>query len=390
MKKTDKNINKIYVFLKIFAIIALIAVIFAFFEINKLNYKKHNQIKENIVNHPENLPTKEMAKNTAFWFKNLRADIYRLQAIQYIWWNVFSADYKKYLYIILDLITELDPFFEHPYIIWQLLLPSYNHRYEDLDEKEQMKNIVQWEQLWLKWVKNFCNEEKMKLIEWEYDLQKLWTQEKYKNPCKSYTIPYYLAYIYYFYKKNPLKSALYYKIASANEDSLEWLKIMAAIMQWKWWDREKSFFMFINIAKFIESNDLICNEFAINLEKIWVWVFKIKNIKLGWNLIKNISSEREKVFWSFDEEKEQDVLSDTKCVNYVNKSIRELNLAYIEKANGVFKKDNNWESAENAEHLYEEGYIEYLPVDFQQYEKYWIIYEYNSDTWNFDYKMSSY
>jgi hypothetical protein len=66
MKKTDKNINKIYVFLKIFAIIALIAVIFAFFEINKLNYKKHNQIKENIVNHPENLPTKEMAKNTAF------------------------------------------------------------------------------------------------------------------------------------------------------------------------------------------------------------------------------------------------------------------------------------------------------------------------------------
>jgi hypothetical protein len=42
---------------------------------------------------------------------------------------------------MIDLITELNPYFEHPYSIGQLLLPSYNERYEDLDKNEQERNI---------------------------------------------------------------------------------------------------------------------------------------------------------------------------------------------------------------------------------------------------------
>ncbi|MFC1798009.1 hypothetical protein ACFLY2_02490 [Patescibacteria group bacterium] len=41
---------------------------------------------------------------------------------------------------MIDLITELNPYFEHPYSIGQLLLPSYNERYEDLPEEEQNRN----------------------------------------------------------------------------------------------------------------------------------------------------------------------------------------------------------------------------------------------------------
>ncbi|USN58074.1 MAG: hypothetical protein H6767_07130 [Candidatus Peribacteria bacterium] len=48
---------------------------------------------------------------------------------------------------MLDLVTELNPFFEHPYIIGELLLPSYNERYESLPDEEQQKNIHEAEQI---------------------------------------------------------------------------------------------------------------------------------------------------------------------------------------------------------------------------------------------------
>jgi hypothetical protein len=38
---------------------------------------------------------------------------------------------------MLDLITELNPYFYHPYKIGLLLLPDYNSRYENLDKNTQ-------------------------------------------------------------------------------------------------------------------------------------------------------------------------------------------------------------------------------------------------------------
>jgi len=51
---------------------------------------------------------------------------------------------------MLDLITELNPYFEHPYIIGELLLPNYNYRYENLTQEEQNININQGIQIGLK------------------------------------------------------------------------------------------------------------------------------------------------------------------------------------------------------------------------------------------------
>jgi hypothetical protein len=59
------------------------------------------------------------------------------------------------------------------------------------------------------------------MIKQEEDLNKVWTEEKYSNPCKSYQIPFYLAYVYYFHRNDPINSSLYYKVSSANKDSLE-------------------------------------------------------------------------------------------------------------------------------------------------------------------------
>lgn len=375
---------------KISIIILIMLSLIAFYKINFENYKKHIEIKQNIINHPEYLPTKETAKKTAFWFKNLRADLYWLKTVQYIGSNAISSDYKKYLFTIIDLITELNPYFEHPYIIWSLLLPDYNHRYEQLTTEEQETYTNQWEELLLKWIGNFCEPEKIELIKNEYDLKKIWTNKEYMNPCKTYDIPYYLAYLYYFYKNDPIKASNYYKIASANSDSPDWTKIMAAIMQWKWWNREKSFFMLLNIANFIEPDNQICSEFAGQLEKIWVWVFIQKNIDLDNNLIKSIEDLRVDVFWDFIQDDEEKIQSNTSCSTYINKSIREINLSYIETANEKYKNDNNWVSSKNAKELFDQWYIKFIPTDFQQYEDHWIIYEYNEDTKNYDYTMWTY
>lgn len=379
-----KKINKRLMILSL-----LILVLYAFYSINNLNYTKHIEIKTSFVEHPENLPTKTAALNSSFWFKNLKADIYRLEAIQYIWWNALASEYKKYLFVMIDLITELNPYFEHPYSIGQLLLPSYNQRYEELSEIEQEKNIQEAIDLGLKWIKNFCKPEKIELIKNQSVLSEIWTNEKYKNPCSEYKIPFYLAYVYYYYKNDPTEAAKYYKITSAIEDWAWWAKIMAAIMSWKWGNREKSYFMFLNIAKFIEASDEVCLQFASNLEQVGAEIFINKRFPLDWKILKNIAISRDEIFWLFNEEDELSALSDTKCWNYVNKAIRELNLEYIEKANTVYK-EKNWESSSNAKELFDEWYMNYLPIDYQQYKDYWIIYEYNNDTWNYDYGMWNY
>ena len=372
----------------IITLFILIWIWFWFFYVNNLNYTKLRQIKINQINHPENLPTSEFAKATAFWFENTKADLYWLETIQYIGWNALSSAYKKYLYAILDLTTDLNPYFLHPYKIWMLLLPEYNSRYEDLEKDEQLEYVNQWIKLWLKWMENFCDLEKIDLILKEDDLQKIWTQDKYKNPCKSYEIPYYLAYIHYFYLKDNIKASNYYKIASANTDSVEWAKILSAIMRGKWWDREKAFLMFLNIWKNLDtSEDKVCSKFTDILQnQIWFTIFQKKN--LDPKLIKYASTSRDKIFPKYDPENDN-LKTDTECSNYVNKATRELNLYYIEEANKKFKQDT-WDNAKNAKILFDKWYIKYLPVDYQQEKDYWIIYEYNSETDHFDYEMGNY
>ena len=215
---TKKNKKFIKSFLIILAIV--LSIILFLFQ-NNSNYLKLKELKLQIVEHPENLPTKDFAKSTSFWFENSKADILWLEAIQYIWWNAVSSAYKKYLFVMVDLITDLNPYFEKPYKIWMLLLPDYNPNYEDITEEQNQNYINQAITIWLKWIENFCDNNKVKIILEQEDLEKVWTEEKYKDPCLSYEIPYFLAYIYYFHLQDPSTSADYYKIASANTNSID-------------------------------------------------------------------------------------------------------------------------------------------------------------------------
>lgn len=373
---------------KVLIFFLIIFLLWGFYFINEKNYTKIKEAKNIVVQHPELLPKKEIVKHTSFWFSHLRADMYWLETIQYIGGNAIESEYKKYLFAILDLITELNPFFEKPYIIGQLLLPSYNFRYENLSQEEQEIHIKQAEMIGLKWIQNFCDENKIQLIKQENNLEKIWNDKIYKNPCKTSNIAFWQAFLYYFYLKNPQESAYFYKIAAAHDDALEWARIMAAIMSGKSGDREKSIMMFLTLAQATnEKENEACQIFSQELQTISYYTFQ-EWYPLTADVIKEIEALRKEHF-EFNEEAEKDIISGSNCNNYINKAIRELNLAYIEDGNRIYFEEK-WYAAKNAQILFEEGYLAFLPTDFQQYENYGIIYTYNEETGNFDYEMGNY
>lgn len=383
------KINKKFIIKNITIFILLGISLLSFYRINTLNYTKQKEIQQNVINHPDSLPESNLAQITSIGFKNLKANWYWLQAVQYIGGNALESEYKKYLFEVLDLITDLNPYFEKPYVVGQLLIPSYNQRYESLSDEEQQKYIQQWVDLGLKWVENFCDIEKVNSILKEDDITEIWKNEKYRNPCKSYAPAYYLAFIYHFYLDDSLAASNYYKISAANDDSPEWAKTLAAIMQWKWGNREKSTLMFLWLAKEIEPTDQVCTAFANELDNYYKNIL-VSGTSLDAEIVSGLENARNTIFWEFTEEKEEEFFWNTKCANFVNKAIREINLTYIEIGNEKFRVENPWKNIRNAKFLYEDGYIDFLPTDIQQYWEYWIIYEYSFEKWKYDYTMWNY
>jgi hypothetical protein len=62
----------------------------------------------------------------------------------------------------------------------------------------------------------------------------------------------------------------------------------------------------------------------------------------------------------------------------------------LNEANNNYKKDNNENSKIlTPEELYEKWYIDFIPLDYQQDEKFWnwIVYFYNIEIWAYDWEM---
>ncbi|PZM86445.1 hypothetical protein DLH72_00905 [Candidatus Gracilibacteria bacterium] len=368
---------------KIFTIIFIIFSIFYFYKIGETNYEKQKEIKKFIVSKPDFLPDKKSAANTSFGFKNLKSDYYWLQTIQYIGGNALSSSYKSYLFLMIDLVTELNPYFSEPYVIGELLLPSYNPRYENLSEKKQEELKNQAIEIGLKGVKNLCDLEKISKIEKETNLEKLFTEEKYKNPCKNSDVVYNLAFVYYFYKKDFKNAVKYYKVASVTKGSPEGAKNLISILEGKGGNREKSFFMFLNMANYSSKGNEVCLEFSNILQNIGERIFYDK-IKINGNFLKDLEKTRkENIF------EDGNGLSASSCGNFLNKSIRELNLYYLEEANKKYKEKFE-KNSETPKDLLKNGFIDYIPVDYQQEENYGIIYFYNNEIGVYDYKMGKY
>jgi len=375
--------------LKILLFLSSWAVLVSFYIINESNYLQQKKIEIVNVEHPENLPTSDSAKFRSFGFMNINADMFWLKSIQYIWNNVIDEDYKKYLWAMMNLITDLNPYFESPYIIGQLLLPGDKYAREDQDPELNKRNLKLASELWLKWVSNFCDIAKIDVILKEEDLSKILNEEKYRNPCKSYKIPYYLAFIYYFHIADNTKAAWYYKVVSAQDDAPSWAKVLAAIMEWKGGEREKSLYMFLSLAESTWSQDEVCLFMKNELENAYTGI-KNGNLVLNGDLVRSIENLSNQVLPRLTEENENEILDDTRCTNYLAKAVREINLMYIESADTQYILDNpNEGSAKTPEKLFELWYIDFIPTDYQQYQDEWygIVYRYNDEIQNFDYEM---
>lgn len=214
-----------------------------------MNYQKHVEVRQSLVEHPEFIPTSDLANLSAGGFQNIIADSYWLSAVQYIGSNAIGSEYKAYLFAMIDLITDLNPHFTFPYQMGELLLPAYNERYEELSEADIQKNTDQAIRIGLKGIENNCDATKVEKAKNEYDLRKLWTDKSYENTCRDPMIPYYLAYIYYWNLHDGAKASEYYRIASTSADAPSGARTMAAIMQGKSGDREKAIIMFLSLAE---------------------------------------------------------------------------------------------------------------------------------------------
>ncbi|MDD2487603.1 MAG: hypothetical protein PHS92_04515 [Candidatus Gracilibacteria bacterium] len=378
---------------KIFVSIFVMISIIGFYYFGKdINYTKHEEIKASQINHPEFIPTARTVKLSGAGYSNIISDFYWLGAIQYIGSNVIGASYKKYLYEMLNLITDLNPYFTYPYEIGELLLPNYNYRYEKLSNKEIEHNTRQAELLGLKGMKNTCDLKKIELIRNEFNLNKLWTEDRYKNPCLDPNIPYYLAYIYYWNLNDSKNASLYYKVTSANENAPVGARSISAVMEGKTGNRETAIVMFLSLASSVgDEKSKLCNDFSKELGDILFNAFKDKKAFDG-KFLSMVESYRLDIIKKLGEEDIDAGLgnADNFCSTYLNKAVREMNMAYIEQSDKRFFVDRK-KHANDANELLYSGYIDYLPIDFQKGKNgFGIIYYYNNDISNWDFKMGKY
>ncbi|MDD2515884.1 MAG: hypothetical protein PHF46_03210 [Candidatus Gracilibacteria bacterium] len=384
-------------FKKIITVFLVISVFFGFFYVNeKINYPLHVKLRDSFVEHPEFIPKVKFVKITSGGFENIIADYYWLYSIQYIGKNAVSGEFKKYLYALLNFVTDLNPNFTYPYQIGELILPTTSKN-EEISKKDEIKHTEEARDLGLKGIKNNCDLKKIEKIKNESDLKKIWGNEEYKNSCTDSMIPYHLAYIYYWGLKDAKNASFYYKVTGTNEGAPTGARTMAAIMAGKSGDRQKAIIMFLSLAESIDANQKdpnkqgLCGEFSKILKNILAPVLFNDDFfsNLNGTFVKKVEESRGTITKQLGEENVDFSAGRTEnyCSYYLNKATRELNLGYIEGADKKFFNDFKFHAL-IPEDLFKKGYINYIPVDFQKVSKgQGIVYFFNDDINNWDYKM---
>ncbi|MDQ1344009.1 MAG: hypothetical protein QG650_729 [Patescibacteria group bacterium] len=355
--------------MKTIAILCLVAVSVGFFRYANENARPvHKAIELRLVEHPEFIPQANDVRLVSSGFDNLLADFYWLSAIQYVGANALSAEYKRYLYEMLNLVTDLNPAFTTPYEVGLLLLPDINPQVEHFTKTEQDKNVLKAVWLGEKGIKTSCDAEKIKNILAEPELAKVWTDPAYRNPCKNSMIPYYLAYVEYYNLKHADKASDYYRIAAAGEDAPTGARIMSAIMKGKSGGREKSILMFLSIAESLDAKNGkadLCRQFSGEMRDILVRAFASDDQgEIPSQFIRQVEEARKNATAGLDEKVEAGNM-DAMCTTYLGKAVRELNLEYITRKDRAFVAKTD-KQVDDAKQLYELGGIDYLPKDFQK------------------------
>jgi hypothetical protein len=251
---------------------------------------------------------------------------------------VISAEYKKYLATMLNLITDINPRFTYAYQIGEILIPGSNKRYENRSEQEENQHIQEAYDLGLKGIRLTCDPQKIEKINQVIELPKLWTDPSLKNPCQDYKIPYFLGYIAFWYKKDAIDSMKYYKITAASEDAPIGVRTIAAIMQGKGGDRLRAIKMFLSLAETVDPEKATtCADFAGKLGSM-IDELVSETHEIASRELRQIEQFRATIVDELKENINDPVLADTQCSTYLNKSVREMNLSYLENADKRYRE----------------------------------------------------
>lgn len=393
-QKSTKHSRSLQIIGVVLSIIIALLYIPSVYLANSLAYKTRQDIKYEVIEHPELLFPSEYTRIFSFGAKESMADFLWISLIQYIGSNVIEAEYKKYMAKMVDIITDLSPKFSYPVEVSLILLPEANKLYENYSEQDVARHRENAIKLGKKIMAQTCSKTKIQAIEKTSLLSDIVGNKNLENPCSNGMIPYYLGYIYYFLENNPGQSAYYYKIASAqHDDTPEFARTMYAIMSGKSGDREKSAYLFLSLA-LGDTPSSDCSQ-AVNQIKTLLSQYSFTELTKSPEYLKALNTTFQSIAKVTLEKQgkastEENITSNT-CLSSLGKVVREHNLAYIEEGdNGYVSRYGK--SAKNAKTLRDAGYISYLPLDFQRNgnDNFEVIYFYNDKTKSWDYRRGTY
>lgn len=301
---------------------------------------------------------------------------------------IWFLDEKKVLelYEFYTYIISLAPNNVEYYIKAMLHLDLSNDRYFRWTNQWKKLSLQLLQKFQDKSLNQFCNINNFQDI-FEIDsYQKLLTYWLNTPICSDYQVPYYIWYNNFVYSENLKWAINMYKIAMAskntdekNLDKYNNIHNLLAIIESKYKGPQRGYSAYLEIYKMEEDKSKSCNNFYRFLSENW----DISEDNFDWKNVKLINTNRNKMLWKFKN-------NFGNCSDYLNRMVRMINLSYLNEANNNYKKDNN----ENfkiltPEELYEKWYIDFIPLDYHQDEKFWnwIVYFYNIEIWAYDWEM---
>lgn len=194
--------------------------------------------------HDYNSKCKYWSGNCIFFrWQQFFSTINWMNTIQYIWKDV-DISQPSDITNKLNTINNLNPKRWYPYLFTQYIWPSKKNDLNNETTKITRENTIK---IWENGISYQCDKDKIDKIStltYQEFLDAIADKKsEYRYPCKSDELAHALAFNYYYYMDNPIKSSLYYMVASFHDETPSITLSMPAIIQWREWNNKISSFL---------------------------------------------------------------------------------------------------------------------------------------------------
>lgn len=352
MKESAYNITMKKVIIPILVVIALCISIWLslWFWTNKW-YQNYVSLSEYRRLHPELMPSPLLIRAFDMWHTTSYASWMWLSLVQYIGDNIRDNRFLDFSHTMLEDITTLHPYFSRAYEI-DLIFAPVSTGENDTPEKKAKNKIITDKAIELgeKWIIQLCDSDKIEKIKNQQISEDLWNDTSLKNPCPSGMLAYYMGFDTYQMGEDKTKASEYYKIASMNDDTPKWSRILSILSLSAEWDHMASALNFAVIGSTgYDIEPYSCQELANSLIRD---IAQKKEPDISW--INELQSKEAKLRDTRDN-KNPISNSSNNCYDMTTRSIKEVYLSYItERAKGT--------SAKNGDELIQLWRIESIPT----------------------------